>query len=138
MKTFSAQAFDLDLELTMLNGETVELKPKELPSAGNVERILMLWRKLEEVFKDTEIQFDIATKKREEDIKNGKKVESIGDSNKLTFDLVAARLSIVYDKPKDWFMNNFHIDTLNKITEYISMEMTGFKKKSLNSTRSKN
>ena len=138
MKIFEAKVFDLDLELTMLNGDIAKLQPKKLPSSSNVDFILNAWKKLEENFHDNEVLEEIFLKKRDESLKNGEVPSGKDRIERHPFDLVSARLAFVYDKPKEWFADNFHIGTLNQVTKYISEEMTGFKKNSANSTPSKN
>lgn len=140
MKKFKAETFDLDLELTLLDGTTAELKPKIPLNANGVEMILAGWKSLENRYFSEAALAKNAERKRQEKLRAIEEGECAGgqdepdeSANLLPFKLSASRLAFVYDKPTEWFLENFFANALSEITAYIIETITGAKKKSVNS-----
>jgi len=103
---FKAESLDLDLELTTLTGEKVELKPKSVMNSTKAIEVTNSWTELE----------------KDEDL------------NPL--ELIATELSFIYPKSKKWFMDNFDPATLNKILIHVAETIGGIKKKEEDSKQS--
>ncbi len=140
MKKFKAEMLDLDLELTLLNGTTEELKPKIPLNANGVEMLLTNWKALENKYFDEAAQAKNAERKRQEKLRAIEEGENVGGQDErdesaslLPFKLAASRLAFLYNKSTEWFLENFFSDALTEITTYIIETITGAKKKSANS-----
>ena len=99
MAKFEAKIPDLDLELVTLQKEELVLRPKIEVSATVVMKIIKDWKKIE-----------------------GEQDETTGVS------VAAEELSMIYDKPSEWFMNSFDITTLVEILNHVANVMSGVKK----------
>jgi len=144
VKKFKAETLDLDLELTLLDGTVEEVKPKIPLNANGVEQLLAGWKVLENTYFSEAALAKNAERKRQEKLKaieEGEDPEASGpdeSTNMLPFKLSATRLAFVYDKPAEWWLENFFSDALSEITIYIIETITGAKKKSTNSNQSQN
>jgi len=108
VKSFKAEAIDVDLELTTLGGEEITLKPKPVLNAKNITAMFKQWDKLEANRKETGSQFDV-------------------------FETQAIELAGVYDKPKEWWLENFTIRTLDEILSHVAQTLAKVKKNTPNS-----
>lgn len=104
---FEAEKLDMDLELITIDGEEINLKPKIKINTTNIKRIITEWSKIEEQVKED----------------RGKSI-----------DLIAKELSLVYEKPPQWWMDNFDLGTLSRILTYVANTMGGLKKSTVNSS----
>ena len=95
---FKANKVDLDLELTTLVGEEINLEPKVLVTAEEAVKIIDKWTKL----------------------------ESNDEIGKV--DLLAKELSIVYEKEPSWWLQNFDVATLSEILKFVAESMGGVRK----------
>ena len=143
---FKAEAADLDLELTLLSktvdgecvpGEVILLSPKLLMNVKNVERIVRDWSLLEKKRKPKKKK-----PKAEKDAgKNSAKAvidyldaeaeDKADDEDEVDFpfETIAIELSMVYDRPKEWWLENFDISTLNDIMKFVGQGIANVKKK---------
>jgi hypothetical protein len=102
MAKFVAQKLDLDLELTTLKGEEIIVVPKEFINAQKCVEIMNHWTKLENAAKKDK------------------------DSNPL--ETIAIELAMIYDKDKNWFLENIEPGTLTEILVYVAETIGGVKK----------
>ena len=108
MKSFVAEAIDADLELTTLSGEKIDLSPKAVLNAKRVTAMFKEWDLLEKKRKETGSQFDV-------------------------FETQAIELAGIYEKPKEWWLENFDIGTLDKILSHVAQTLSRVKKNTPNS-----
>ena len=101
MAKFEAKKIDLDLELTTLDGEEVQLSPKISMSTEGTYTIMKAWTKMEE---DTE---------------DG--VEKII--------LISKELAFIYPKDAKWFRDNLDFITLGTILEHVAKTIGNVQKK---------
>ncbi len=102
---YVAKKLDLNLELTTLTGEEFKLSPKLIINGTNCVKLANEWKLLEQI--------------------NNDKTE-----NKLSgLELVAIELSYIYEKPKQWFIDNFDPVTIKEIVTYVAETMGGIQKK---------
>lgn len=107
---FKANKTDLDLELTLLDGTEILIEYKEALNAAKAQEMLTNFINMEDTF---------ATQ-------NKKKQYSV-----MPFDQVAIILSTVYDKDREWWVNNFDGATLHEIYMHVLSEIKGLKKKEM-------
>ena len=123
MKSFVAERVEIDLELTTLEEATraeidgdkpvpilLAIKPTLVLSATKVTSIVKEWTVLED-------------KRKEE-------------GEVVPFDVMAVELAMLYDKPKEWWLDNFNTNTLNNILMHVAGELAGVKKSSKSSKQS--
>jgi len=124
-KSFVAKATEIDLELTTLNGEQAELGVKSniILSAQGVTNMVKEWTMLEN--KNDEMKE--ANKK--------KKVEETKEKEFSPFEIMGVELSMLYDKPKEWWTESFDPNSLNDIMQHVAETLAGVKK-SLKSSKS--
>lgn len=103
MQSFTAETIDIDLELTTLDGEKISLAPKIVLNAKVVTGLFKEWDLLEKNRKEKGSQFEI-------------------------FEVQAIELAGIYDKPKEWWLENFDISTLNKILTFVAEALAKVKK----------
>lgn len=102
MAEFKAEKIDLDLDLTLLSGEVLKLSPKFEVTTSKVIEILNVWNRIEKENKE---------------------------NKKVAFDIIAEELSCVYDKPEQWWKDNFDPATLQQILIHVAETVGGLKKK---------
>lgn len=100
MQEFIAKEPDLILNLTVLSGEKIELKPKIQISGKGVLEVTNKWTKLEK------------------------------DKKLSPIEIVVIELSYVYPKTSEWFLENFDFENLNAMLIHVAQTIGGFKKKS--------
>lgn len=104
---FIAKKIDIDLELTTLSGEVVELKPKFQISGKSCIKIAREFSLLE---------------------KNNNALDKNDDTKKTGLEINAIELSMIYPKEKDWFVNNFDPQTIVDILVYVTDTIAGVQK----------
>ena len=115
---FTAAPIEMDLELTPLGkvvdgeyvpGEDVYLKPKIMITTKTLTDIIRKWSELE--------------KQHEDDPAFG-------------LELMGIQLASVYDKPSEWWLENFEPATLGAIVRHIAGTAGALKKNAKSSKRS--
>ena len=118
---FTATKIDLELELTTLKGDEVLLDIDGDVTTTKCIDIIDQWGKLEndhnELLKKNE--------KLKEDGKEELKVELMSP-----YEILAVQLSLVYPKPKEWFLDNFEPQVLLDIVNHVVDSIKTAKKKS--------
>ena len=120
MAKFTAEKIEIDLELTTL-GEAQRAKAE-----GDEPKVIELSLKL---ILDAQKVINIV---KEWNILEKKKHENI----ELPFEVMAIELAMLYDRPKEWWLENFDVTTLNKILKHVAGAMAGLKKSPKNSKQS--
>ncbi len=105
MQQFQAVKPDLDLELKMLSGDEITLKPKKVMSGQMAIEITKFWTKTE--------------KEQKEKDKEGLAI----------MEVIAAELAYIYPKDPKWFLDNFDVNTLNDILMFVAESIGGIKKR---------
>jgi len=123
MAKFVAKATQIDLELTTLNGEEIKLSvSKIILSAKSVSDIVKQWGTIED---------------RNDKLKENKeKSEKQKGEEKDPFEIMAIELAMLYDKPKEWWLESFDTASLNDIMKHVAEELAGVKKSSKSSKQS--
>lgn len=109
MKEFTANKPDLDLKITTIHDEEVEVKGRYLLSAAKSEEIMRFFNKVEEAYE--------------------KEKDSKKETRKSGIDLVADELEYVYDKDAQWFKDNIDLGLMNEILVYAAGIIGGLLKK---------
>lgn len=99
---FQAKRVELDFDVEVLNGEKVHVEPKRHISTQVMLEMYEQWNDVEERFKD--------------------------DKTKTPFEIIAIQLAMLYDKPKEWWLDNIDPATLNEIMVWCVSAMMGTKK----------
>ena len=145
MAEFKAKNIDLDLELTLLNGNEELLKPKIIMNTTNMISIVKQWRILEEQQKDAraldeKIRKEKIKKEKETGIKDeineidGEAIaEKEGSNLLLSFEVMAIELAMIYDKDKTWWLENLDFSTIGEILQHVAQTIGGLKKSTANS-----
>ncbi len=106
---FKAQKLDLDLDLTTLSGDKVYLKPKIIMNGTNCMNVMKEWTLLEDKYKQE---------------------NNIYAKPGLLFE----ELSVIYNKPKEWWPENLPLGLINEILGYVAETMGSLRKKPVSST----
>lgn len=96
---FRAEAPDLNLELTTLDGQEEILIPKIALNTKSILAIMKKWEGME-------------------------KVEGVNP-----IEVSAAELADIYDKSPDWFLENLDLATVQEVLTHVARTMSTFKKK---------
>jgi len=134
MAKFVAERVKIDLELTTLEearraldeGDEpksilLTIKPQIVLNADCVSSLIREWSALE-------------NKNKERKKKEGEEGE---EEEKLNpFEVMAIELAMLYDKPKEWWLESFDTNTLNEIMKHVAEQVAGLKKSPKSSKRS--
>ena len=117
-KSFKAETVEIDLELTTLEANR---KAKDEGSEPEVTKLSLKIGLVLSADKVTSIVREWTTleKKREED-------------KGIVFEVMATELAMLYDRPKEWWLENFDTNTLNEILKHVAREIARVKKSTKN------
>jgi len=117
---FTATKIDLELELTTLNGEKIMLDMEGDATTTKCISIIEQWGKIEEDHNSLLMKNNKLKEAGKEPSKE--KVSS-------SYELLALQLSLVYPKPKEWFMDNFEPQVLLDLVNHVVDSIKTAKKK---------
>ena len=115
---FTAKKIDLELELTTLDGKEEKLNVVGPINTKKCISIMEQWGKIED-------DHNAIVKKNKELEEEGKEPLKI----KFPYEVLAIQLALVYDKPKEWFMDNFEPQVLLEIVTHVADSIKIAKKK---------
>lgn len=118
---YKAKRPKITLDLELLNGEQVRLEPTIVPSARECIRISKEWRAIEEN--------NDAAIKHNKNLKEGEKQIEF----RTGIEINAIQLSTLYDKDKDWFIENLDPITIREIITDVAKMIAGIQKNSKSS-----